>query len=111
MIHLTQQTKLFIAVKPTDFRRQIDGLVSHCKQLLQENPRGGALFVFINRSHTMIRFLHFDGTGYWLATKRLSQGHYQGWPSGQHALTTMDAAQLMKLIKSNTCQAKTNHLH
>ncbi|NOY73409.1 MAG: transposase [Gammaproteobacteria bacterium] len=39
-----------MAVKPTDFRRQIDGLVSHCKHQLRDDPRSGALFVFINRT-------------------------------------------------------------
>jgi transposase len=105
VIHLTQQTQLFLAVKPIDFRRQIDGLVAHCKHQLQQNPRGGALFVFINRSRTMMRFLHHDGTGYWLATKRLSQGRYPTWPKSHEALSTMDAATLMKLIKTTVVQS------
>jgi hypothetical protein len=35
-----------------------------------------ALFVFVNRPRTMLRILHYDGTGYWLATKRLSQSQW-----------------------------------
>jgi hypothetical protein len=42
--------------------------------------RWGTLFVFINRSKTMVRTLAYDGTGFWLMTKRLSKGKFQGWP-------------------------------
>lgn len=99
MIYLTAQTQIFIAVKPADFRKQIDGLIALCKQTLEQSPRSGALFIFINRSKTMIRILHYDGSGYWLATKRLSQGKFSGWPATTEKLCAIQAEKLMKLIK------------
>jgi transposase len=39
-------------------------------------PRSGTLFVFINRNKTMVRSLIYDGTGFWLMTKRLSKGRF-----------------------------------
>ncbi len=110
MIHLTEKTDILIATKPVDFRKQIDGLVSLCSQHLQKNPRSGALYVFINRAKTMIRILHHDGSGYWLATKRLSQGRYQGWPNSSSSLSSLAASQLMYLIKSSTCEPALNQL-
>jgi len=104
MIHLTVKTKIFIATSPVDFRKQIDSLVALCNQHLDQDPRCGALYVFINRAKTMIRILHHDGSGYWLATKRLSQGRFYGWPKSSVALTPSAASQLMNLIKSSTCE-------
>ena len=63
MIHLTEKTEIFLAINPVDFRKQIDGLVSLCRQHFDKNPRSGALYVFINRARTMIRVLHHDGSG------------------------------------------------
>jgi transposase len=105
VIHLTHRTRIFLAANPIDFRKQIDGVVAYCKNELQNNPRNGALFVFVNRARTMLRILHFDGTGYWLATKRLSQGHFPAFPVAEHPLTAMESACLMSLIKSAACEA------
>ena len=42
----------------------------------------GALFVFRNRRGTAIKLLVYDGQGFWLCQKRLSQGRFAHWPSG-----------------------------
>ncbi len=104
MIHLTAQTKVLIASHPVDFRKQIDGLVALCNQHFQQDPRNGTLYVFINRAKTMIRILHHDGTGYWLATKRLSQGRYKNWPNPATPIAPAAASHLMSLIKSSACE-------
>ena len=71
MLYLTQETKILLAMRPVDFRKQCDGLIALCEQQLSQDPRSGQLFVFINRSRTMIRVLCYEQQGYWLATKRL----------------------------------------
>lgn len=100
MIRLTRETKIQLALKPVDFRRQIDGLVALCENQLKQDPHGGILFVFINRIHTMIRLLMYDRNGYWLATKRLSRGRFQGWPTSGSSLCEVEAARLAHLLKN-----------
>lgn len=99
MIRLTANTRVFLASAPVDFRKQIDGLVALCQRHLQHDPRSGALYVFINRARTMIRILHYDGSGYWLATKRLSQGTYADWPTVAAEVSVLEAARLRPLMK------------
>lgn len=101
MIHLTAQTQILIATQPADFRCGIDGFVARCRNQLQSNPRSGTLFVFINRNKTMFRALAYDGTGFWLMTKRLSKGKFKGWPSDQTALNPVAAKQLRALLDRN----------
>lgn len=98
MIHLTEKTSIRVAIQPVDFRRQIDGLVAHCKKEYRNDPRDGVIYVFINKAKSMIRFLHHDGTGYWIATKRLSKGRYCGWPSSSEPLTSLQASELRRII-------------
>ena len=101
MIHLTSNSRIFIATEPADFRRGIDGIAALCKQQLCHDPRSGAVFVFINRHHTMIRALTYDGNGFWLMTKRLSKGKFQGWPRSADALQPLLAAQLRQMLSGN----------
>lgn len=104
MLHLTQETDILLAVEPIDFRKQIDGIVSLCEHVLSKDTRSGQLFVFINRSRSMIRVLCYEDNGYWLATKRLSQGRYTLWPtSNANVSCKVLASDLRKLLK--TCIA------
>lgn len=98
MIQLTAETSILIATEPADFRRGIDGLAAVCQLKLAQEPRSGTLFVFINRSKTMIRALSYDGTGFWLMTKRLSKGKFQGWPRSGNAVNQLQAKQLRALL-------------
>ena len=98
MILLTHETRILLGVVPADFRRGIDGFVALCQNTLALQPRDGSVFVFINRAHTMIRALSYDGNGYWLMTKRLSKGRFTGWPSGQRALSHASARELRIIL-------------
>jgi transposase len=98
MIQLHANTPILLAIQPADFRRGIDGMVALCRQQLAQEPRSGALFVFINRTRTMVRILAYDGNGFWLMTKRLSKGRFSGWPSGATPVTSLDARKLRVLL-------------
>ena len=47
--------KIYLAVEPVDMRKQYDGLWAQAEQHLGENPRQGALFVFIYTSLIAMR--------------------------------------------------------
>lgn len=81
MIQLTPQMRILVAVEPVDFRQGIDGLCRLCRQVLSSDPFSGTVFVFRNRSGTAIKILAYDGQGYWLCQKRMSQGRFRHWPS------------------------------
>lgn len=98
MIQLTHESVILLGVAPADFRRGIDGFVSTVTLSLAQQPRSGAIFCFINRAGTMIRALSYDGTGYWLMTKRLSKGRFTGWPSSEGVLSPTSARQLRQIL-------------
>jgi transposase len=85
VIQASPQMRIFVAIEPADFRKGIDGLRRLCKTMDLEDPYSGALFVFRNRRGTAIKILAYDGQGYWLCHKRLSQGRFQHWPRGDAA--------------------------
>lgn len=79
MIQLTAQMRILVAVEPVDFRAGIDGL---CRDVLAMEPFSGTVFVFRNRGATAIKALTYDGQGFWLCQKRLSEGRFKHWPTG-----------------------------
>jgi len=81
MIQLTPQMRILVAVEPVDFRKGIDGLCRLCRQSLSSDPFSGAVFVFRSRRGTAIKILVYDGQGFWLCQKRMSQGRFRHWPS------------------------------
>ena len=82
MTELTPQTRIFAATQPADFRKGIDGLCALCRQRLAADPFSGSLFVFRNKRRTAIKILAFDGQGFWLCQKRMSESKFRHWPEG-----------------------------
>jgi transposase len=100
MIQLTPQMRVLVAIEPADFRKGIDGLTRICKEVLQEDPFGGCVFVFRNRTATAIKALVYDGQGFWLCHKRLSSGRFRWWPTrhSNEAAAALAAHQLSVLL-------------
>jgi transposase len=87
-------------VAPVDFRKGIDGLAGVCRRVLAADPFSGYVFVFRNRRATTIKILVYDGQGFWLAQKRLSQGRFSWWPAAaaDGASTGLAAHELQLLL-------------
>lgn len=98
MLQITPQMRVLVAVEPIDGRKGIDSLARLCRQELAEDPFSGCVFIFINRSRTTLKALCYDGRGYWLAQKRLSQGRFRWWPEGKGAALELEAHQVQVLL-------------
>ena len=98
MVQLTAHSRILIATEPVDFRKGIDGLAAACRQLLKVDPFSGSLFVFCNRRRTAIKILVYDGQGFWLCMKRLSNGRFRWWPRPGEPVSAFRASQLQILL-------------
>ena len=82
MIQVPPNANVVVMHEPISFRNGIDGTASIARIVLENEPMDGAFFVFRNRRGGMLRVLVYDGSGFWLCTKRLSKGHFSAWPTG-----------------------------
>jgi len=98
MLQITPQMKILVAVEPADFRCGIDGLVRRCRDTLRHDPFAGTAFVFRNRRATALKVLLYDGQGFWLCHKRLSQGRFPWWPAAKGGIERLAAYQLQVLL-------------
>lgn len=85
-------TRVFLHERPVDMRRSFTGLVALVKQVLEEDPLSGSLFVFVNRRGNYAKALYWDRTGFCLWAKRLERGVFVSRHSGvtKRALTFTD---------------------
>ena len=99
MIQITPQMRILVAVEAVDFRCGIDGLARRCRESLGTDPFTGTVFVFRNRRRTAVKLLVYDGQGFWLCHKRLSQGRFGWWPwRSDTAGTSLRAHELQVLL-------------
>lgn len=98
MLPLTPQSRIFLALEPIDGRKGIDGLAAVCRQALGDNPLDGAIYVFRTRAGTTLNLLAYDGQGFGLCPKRLSQGRFRWWPTAPTPSLRLSARELAVLL-------------
>ena len=102
MISIGPQTRILVQTAPANFRCGIDGLAAQCREVLQQDPFSGTLFVFRNKAGTSIKILFYDSQGFWLAQKRFSEGKIKYWPRSEgNALTQQLAARELHTLLWN----------
>jgi transposase len=106
MIQIAAQVRILVAVEAIDGRKGIDAIAQLCREKLNADPFSGYLFIFRTRRGTAIRVLQYDGQGFWLATKRLSKGRFQWWPTGAEAVRTLRAHQAQLLLAAGNPDAE-----
>lgn len=74
---LSGQARMFLYAGPADMRKGFDGLSGLVINKLKQNPLSGDIFIFINRSRTLIKLLVWDQTGFAIWHKRLEQGTFE----------------------------------
>jgi transposase len=105
MLQVTPQMKVLVATEPIDFRCGIDGIAQRCRSVLSADPFSGVVFVFRNRRQTSVKVLVYDGRGFWLCHKRLSQGRFRWWPqAGESKSRQLEAHQLAVLLSGGNAE-------
>ena len=73
---MNRRTKIFICKEPTDMRASYDSLYSKVQNMIEEDPKSGHMFVFINKRRTSCKCLYYDGTGLVIVSKRLENSTF-----------------------------------
>lgn len=99
MISFSFPSEIYIANRPTDFRKCFDGLCGEIRSYMQMNPLGGALFVFYNKRRDRLKMIVWDNDGFWIFYKRLEQGTFEILPASRDETSiTVSPEQLQLLL-------------
>lgn len=86
-----------LVVQPVDGRLGTDGLSHIVQHTLGALPCDGTAYLFTNRRRTRLKLVCWDGSGVWLAQRRLHRGSFT-WPQLGATQVTLTPAQWAWLI-------------
>jgi len=91
--------RIFVCTETVDMRLGFDRLAYMARSRLGEDPEGGSLFVFANRTANRVKCLWFDRNGYCLLYKRLHRAVFELplGPVGARSVR-IDGSALVKLL-------------
>jgi transposase len=100
MVTLPSSVKIYLALDPTDMRKQIDGLSAIVQGKWKIDPYCGHLFVFISRRQDRVKILYFDHGGFVVYYKRLEAGRFRipAVPTGSTRVM-IEASDLQMLLR------------
>lgn len=90
-------TKVYLAPGYTDMRKAINGLSIMVQGILELDPFSGHLFVFCNKSKTIIKILYWDRNGFCLWQKRLEK-HKFVWQMNKRDVQAIGQKELSLLL-------------
>lgn len=100
--------RIIIATGRTDLRRGIDGLATLVRLNYGINPLDGTLFLFCGTKRDRIKGLLFEGDGFCLVYKRLTDGVFQ-WPRTADEARDISPEQFRRLMDGFSIESSIHH--
>lgn len=101
---------IYLALGSTDFRKQQNGLASLVSLKFKLDPHSGtSVFLFCNKRHNSLRALRWDGNGFILVTKWLSDEMKFQWPKSQGEIRDISKRQMEWLLEGLQIDQKKAH--
>lgn len=76
MLTLPPSVRIYVAARGVDLRKGFDGLAAATRNIIEQDPLSGHLFVFLNRRRNRCKILVWERTGFLLLYKRLERGRF-----------------------------------
>ena len=77
MLHLSASCRYYLYRNPTNLRKGFDSLCGIVISELQMNALDGSVYIFINKKHSQVKLLLWEGDGFSIYHKRLEKGTYE----------------------------------
>jgi len=101
---------VYLALGATDFRKQINSLVSLVHLKLELDPfLESSVFIFCNKKKDSIKVLRYDRTGFILANKKLLEEMRFQWPKDTEEVKEITAQQVEWLLQGLEIEPKKAH--
>lgn len=97
MLNIGTSAKVFLVAGTTDMRKSFDTLAAVVRNVIQDDPLSGHLFVFCNRRRDRLKVLVWEESGFWLLAKRLERGTFS-WPESSRMKVEYSTAELAAML-------------
>jgi len=103
-------THIYLAIGPTDFRKQISGLVALVQLQFGKDPfKETSVFVFCNKKKDSVKILRYDRNGFVLAYKKLLERMKFQWPKDREEVKEISRKQVEWLLEGLSIEQKKAH--
>ena len=96
MLEINEKTEILVYKYPVDMRKSFTGLTSLTKNILNEDPESGRLFVFIGKSKRIVKILKWDRTGYEIYAKKLESSNFKIFTENEK--TSINKGKLLQFL-------------
>jgi transposase len=72
--------RIYLHRAPIDMRRGRNGLAAIAREVMQADPFGGGLFLFVGRRFDSLKLLYWERNGFALWWKRIESDEKYHWP-------------------------------
>jgi len=95
---LPENVEIFVCCEATDMRKGFNGLIGLARDVMEQEPKPGKLFVFYNRNYQTVKLLywHFGGFAVW--SKRLQKGRYE-FPKTKNGSIKLNRSALRMILE------------
>lgn len=98
MIYPSGNFRIYLATKPVDFRKGMDGLASLVQNNFDLNPFSGAIFIFRSKRADRMKVIVWDGTGLVMTYKRIEGKGFE-WPKIVDGMISLNKSQFEALFE------------
>lgn len=106
MFNLSSSNNYLLYSQPCDMRKSFDALCGVVRNELGRDPLRGDVFLFLNRTRTHLKLLHWESGGLVLYYKRLEEGTFAP-PGLVGKSASLTWAQLVLMVEGITIQKST----
>ena len=85
-------TRIYVATGATDMRKSFNSLYGLVRDTLGCDPTSGHVFLFAKARRNRLQLFVYDGSGLWVAGKKLDGGRFR-WPESDTAARKMVLSQ------------------
>lgn len=104
MISPAGNFKFYVATKPVDFRKGMDGLAAIVRNEFELDAFSGAIFIFRSKRSDLLKMIVWDGTGLVLVYKRIEGKGFE-WPRISNGVITIKSHSSRPYSKGSTGNA------
>ena len=99
MLHLSSACHYYLYLGNTDMRKGFDSLSGLVSSHMQQDVLSGSVFVFLNKKHTQVKLLLWEGDGFALYYKRLEKGTFELPPGDDKESLSISSQQLQFILQ------------
>jgi len=77
MISISSSLKYYLYRLPCDMRKGPDKLCGLIREHMKKDPLSQSIFIFVSRTGSQIRLLHWEEDGFGIYSKRLQEGIFE----------------------------------